>query len=94
MMTHGTLGITPAFRLAESSAKKLKAIQAGVGEDFPTLPGTTVINDITANDAGRRSRTLFFSNKDSVAQNVRYYLKKLRSDGLMPPNPEVTKRCP
>ncbi|WP_147250988.1 hypothetical protein [Arenicella xantha] len=80
-LTHGTMGITPAFKLAEQSDRKLAKLQKSVGKDFPMLPSSQVISDIRSEDLGQDSQTLMFSNKQSIRQNVNFYLRKMMSDG-------------
>lgn len=80
-LTHGTLGITPAFRFLSKSRAKLKQQKKNVGKGFPTLPGTEILNDITALDQGRESRTVMFKNKRSMKSNLSYYENKMRADG-------------
>ena len=80
-LTHGTMGITPAFKLAKQSDQKLAKIQKTIGNDFPMLAGTQIVSDIGSKDIGQKSRTLLFSNNKSIRQNVRFYLNKMTSDG-------------
>ncbi|MBL7250939.1 hypothetical protein [Alloalcanivorax marinus] len=49
------------------------------GEGFPVLPRSQIISDITAEDAGRPSRTVIVSNQHSVGSNYNYYLNRYRS---------------
>lgn len=44
-----------------------------LGQDFPMMQGSKVINDIKTPDAGRDGRTLFLSNDFSVNGNANYY---------------------
>lgn len=48
------------------------------GEGFPVLPRSQVISDITADDAGRPSRTVIVRNRHSVGSNYNYYLNRYR----------------
>ncbi len=49
------------------------------GEGVPALPRSEVISDITAEDAGRPSRTVILRNQHSVGSNYNYYLNHYRS---------------
>lgn len=79
-MTHGTMGITPMFRLVDAGSAHVKKLQSGIGKDFPTPPKSKIINDIKSDDGGIETRTLLFENSQSVRQNLRFYLR-MQSDG-------------
>ena len=49
------------------------------GDGFPALPRSQIISDITADDAGRPSRTVFLTNQHSVGSNYSYYLNRYKS---------------
>lgn len=80
-MTHGTLGITPMFRLVDAGSSHVRKLQAGIGKDFPTPPKSKILNDIKTDDAGMVTRTLMFENAQSVRQNLKFYLRNMQSDG-------------
>lgn len=80
-ITHGTLGITPAFELANMNSGQLSKIESKVGMGFPMLANSKVVSDITSNDQGRMNRTLIFTNSRSVRQNIEFYLNRLGPKG-------------
>ncbi|GGZ98335.1 hypothetical protein GCM10008090_03460 [Arenicella chitinivorans] len=80
-VTHGTLGITPMFRLVDAGSAHIKKLQSGIGKDFPTPPKSKILNDIKSDDGGIVTRTLLFENAQSVRQNLRFYLRSMQSDG-------------
>ncbi|MCF6264480.1 MAG: hypothetical protein L3J24_12950 [Xanthomonadales bacterium] len=51
------------------------------GKGFPMPGSSVVINDITGNDSGKRSRTLVIENTKSVADNLRYYRRHFNKKG-------------
>jgi hypothetical protein len=51
------------------------------GRDVLMPAGSTLLNDITADDPGRSSRTLVIRNEDSVEFNLEYYRSHLRDQG-------------
>ncbi len=79
--THGTLGITPMFKLVDAGSRHVQKLQAGIGKDFPMPPRSEVINDIRADDGGINSRTIMFANSQSVLQNIKFYLRKMQAQG-------------
>ena len=46
-----------------------------LGNGFPSLSGSEFINDITAQDLGKDSRTIWLTNGNSVSQNISFYKK-------------------
>jgi hypothetical protein len=50
-------------------------------DSFPMPAGSKVVNDITANDPGKRSRTLVLQNSDSVQSNLNFYRAQLQRQG-------------
>ncbi|GEM_PF-1727108 len=49
--------------------------------DFPMPSGSKIVNDITAKDPGKRSRTLVLQNSDSVQSNLDFYRAQLQRQG-------------
>jgi hypothetical protein len=67
--TEGFLGLT-----APPSGKTVK-------EELPKLPGSTVLNDISHNDAGKTARTVVLTNGFSPAANADFYRRNLGDQG-------------
>lgn len=67
--TEGLLGMT-----AEPGRVSVK-------EAVPMLPGSTVLNDIGHNDAGKTARTVLLKNGFSTATNADYYQRNLTDQG-------------
>lgn len=67
--TEGLLGVT-----APPGAKTVK-------EELPMLPGSTVLNDIAHNDAGKTARTVVLKNGFSPAANADFYRRNLADLG-------------
>lgn len=44
-----------------------------LGDDFPMMGGSKVVNDIKTPDTGKKGRTLFLSNEFTVNGNANYY---------------------
>lgn len=63
--SEGFLGLT-----APPSGKTVK-------EQLPMLPGSTVLNDIAHNDAGKTARTVVLKNSFSPAANADFYRRNL-----------------
>ncbi|MCL1037377.1 hypothetical protein L2750_09440 [Shewanella submarina] len=63
---------------------------ANLGKGFPMPKNTKVANDIKADDGGRSTRSLLLINNNSVSSNLKFYKKKLVSDGwvIQPPATE------
>ncbi|EKF73870.1 hypothetical protein A11A3_11693 [Alcanivorax hongdengensis A-11-3] len=72
------LGGTTYAQVGVSRIADLRT-SAPPGEGVPALPRSEVINDITAEDAGRPSRTVILRNQHSVGSNYNYYLNHYRS---------------
>ncbi|HKJ77534.1 MAG TPA: hypothetical protein VKA64_10065 [Gammaproteobacteria bacterium] len=53
---------------------------AGRGR-FPMMHGSTVINDLPSDDAGKRGRTLLLANNFTVSANAQYYTRHYRDRG-------------
>ena len=51
------------------------------GANFPMMSGSNVINDIDHFDAGKRGRTLYFTNEFSADANAGFYRRVMASDG-------------
>ena len=66
---------------AQVGVSRISDLQSSAppGEGFPVLPRSQIISDITAQDAGRPSRTVIASNQHSVGSNYNYYLNRYRS---------------
>lgn len=54
-----------------------------LGQGFAKPSGTDVLNDMTSNDGGKRTRMLWLHNRLSVAANVGFYQRNLESDGWL-----------
>ncbi|SEH81045.1 hypothetical protein SAMN05660691_01606 [Rheinheimera pacifica] len=52
-----------------------------LGSGFAMPGGTEVLNDMTSDDGGRKTRMLWLHNKLSVSANVAFYQRRLESDG-------------
>ena len=50
-----------------------KKMVVNMGEDFPKMSGSTVVNDFHQEDLGRSARTLLLQNDYTVSSNVSYY---------------------
>ncbi len=72
------LGGTTYAQVGVSRIADLRT-SAPPGEGVPALPRSQVISDITAEDAGRPSRTVVLRNQHSVGSNYNYYLNHYRS---------------
>ncbi len=72
------LGGTTYAQVGVSRIADLRT-SAPPGEGVPALPRSQVISDITAEDAGRPSRTVILRNQHSVGSNYNYYLNHYRS---------------
>jgi len=53
--------------------KKPFGVEARQGKKFPSLTGSSVINDFSQDDVGKKGRTLLIQNESSVATNANYY---------------------
>lgn len=65
-----------------------------LGEGFPMPPSSTVVNDISAQDLGKNSRTLVLVNDRSMSSNRRFYRRHYEQRGwveLMPSDPKAKK---
>ena len=58
-----------------------KANKITLGSGFAMPGGTEVLNDMTSDDGGRKTRMLWLHNKLSVSANVAFYQRRLESDG-------------
>lgn len=67
--SEGFLGLT-----APPGGKRVK-------EELPMLPGSTVLNDIAHNDAGKTARTVVLKNGFSPAANADFYRRNLGDRG-------------
>jgi hypothetical protein len=66
-----------------------------LGEGFPMPQSSTVVNDISAQDLGKNSRTLVLVNDQSVASNLRFYRRHYEQRGWMelaPSDPTAKKK--
>ncbi|MDC8015958.1 hypothetical protein [Tahibacter soli] len=70
----GLLGISNLLKRADVAGKKL-------GEDFPKPAGSTVQNDLVAQDQGVQSRTILLQNPTSVKQNIQFYIDYFERNG-------------
>lgn len=73
----GYLGVSDLPELLE----KGKALGGGQGKGFPKMAGSTVVNDNSYKDIGKKSRTLLLQNKFSVKSNVSYYRNHYGNSG-------------
>lgn len=58
-----------------------KANKIILGHDFDMPGGTEVINDMTSDDGGKKTRMLWLHNTLTVSANVSFYQRKLQADG-------------
>ncbi|HTT07933.1 MAG TPA: hypothetical protein VMH34_04000 [Gammaproteobacteria bacterium] len=52
-----------------------------LGEGFPKLSGSRVLNDIVSNDPGKRGRSLLIANSLSIGINAAYYRDHYENEG-------------
>jgi len=52
-----------------------------VGRGFPSLGGSEFLNDIKANDLNKKSRTIWLTNRSSVANNIKFYQSQYQNKG-------------
>lgn len=64
--TSGYIAFSNAFELMEHPPRPRKV-------DMPMLPGSQLLQDIEADDLGRRSRTLVILSDQSASQNLEFY---------------------
>lgn len=55
--------------------------RVSVKESVPMLPGSTVLNDLGHNDAGKTARTVLLKNGFSTATNADFYRRNLTDQG-------------
>jgi hypothetical protein len=72
--SYALLGVSNLLETEPTPAVRL-------GSDIPKMAGSTVQNDLVAQDLGVRSRTVMLDNAYSVKQNVDFYLEHFESDG-------------
>ncbi len=72
------LSVTGLLSISDLKTLKKKFVR---GKGFPMPGSSVVINDITGNDSGKRSRTLVIENTKSVADNLRYYRRHFNKKG-------------
>lgn len=72
------LSVTGLLSISDLKTLKKKFVR---GKGFPMPGSSIVINDITGNDSGKRSRTLVIENTKSVADNLRYYRRHFNKKG-------------
>ncbi len=70
--------VTGLLSISDLKTLKKKFVR---GKGFPMPDSSVVINDITGNDSGKRSRTLVIENTKSVADNLRYYRRHFNKKG-------------
>lgn len=58
-----------------------EGVRAAGRSRFPMMHGSTVINDLPSDDAGKRGRTLLLANDFSVSANADYYTQHYRDRG-------------
>lgn len=75
--SRGTLSIAPLF------SRKLRPGEH-LGAGFPLMPGSMVVSDIHAQDAGKASRTLVVSSKKSLPQTIAFYRQRFLQEGWQP----------
>lgn len=59
----------------------LSVRQKKLGDSFPALPGSKVLNDMDYADGVRNARTIVLSNGSDIAANVNYYKSEFKSRG-------------
>jgi hypothetical protein len=72
--SYALLGVSNLLETEPTPAVRL-------GADIPKMAGSTVQNDLVAEDLGVRSRTVMLDNAHSVKQNVDFYLEHFERDG-------------
>lgn len=72
--SYALLGVSNLLETEPTPAVRL-------GADLPKMAGSTVQNDLVAQDLGVRSRTVMLDNAHSVKQNVDFYLQHFERDG-------------
>lgn len=72
--SYALLGVSNLLETKPTPAVRL-------GADLPKMAGSTVQNDLVAQDLGIRSRTVMLDNAHSVKQNVDFYLNHFERDG-------------
>ena len=75
--THGYLAASRMFDALERGVKLRKL-------DLPLLTRTQVLQDIEADDLGRRARSLLLLSEQSASQNLEFYRAHFRSQGFEP----------
>lgn len=58
-----------------------KSNRITLGRGFAMPGGTEVLNDMTSDDGGRKTRMLWLHNKLSVSANISFYQRRLQSEG-------------
>lgn len=71
--THGYVSVSDLPAILKKDIK--------LGKGFPALGKSTIINDITATDLNKKSRTIWLTNHSSVQNNINYYIKHYESNG-------------
>ena len=71
----GSTGLLGMSRLPDPSQLR------DAGKNFPMMSGSQVINDIDHFDAGKRGRTLLFTNEFTADANAGFYRRVMVSDG-------------
>ncbi len=67
--------------IALSNLPAILKNKVSLGKNFPSLKGSEIINDIKATDLNKKSRTIWLSNRSTVANNIAFYKKQYRSKG-------------
>lgn len=81
-----TVQVKPDNKGSYALVTVLKRPDAGsrlkkLGEGFPILPGSQVLNDMDYVDGVRNARTIVLSNRSDLAANVNYYKTEFASRG-------------
>ncbi|NVJ51654.1 MAG: hypothetical protein HWE13_00690 [Gammaproteobacteria bacterium] len=78
--------------LGISNLPSIKKDPGELGDGFPKLSNTMVLNDIKQNDLGREARTLWMVNDQSITRNLNHIENWFRNQGwLTQASLEMTK---
>jgi len=73
--THGFIAVSNLPSILKSGKEK------DIGKGFPSLSGSEFINDIKATDLNKKSRTIWLTNRSSIANNINFYKNRYKSKG-------------
>lgn len=73
--TGGSKGILGLSRLPERTRTPR------LGEGFPTMGDSQILNEVASKDLGQSGRTMLLGNKHDIGTNVAFYRNRYRDDG-------------